>query len=345
MPTIRVAIAGATGYAGEELIRLLLHHPHVQLSYLAASAKWERPVPAADVFPRVAGRLSLPIEALDPARLAQSDLVFLALPHGSAMNLAPKLLEAGRRVVDLSGDFRLKDPSLYTTWYEAPHAAPSWLSSADVAYGLSEFYGPQVAKARLVANPGCYATSILLGCLPALEAGLINEGTIIVDAKSGLTGAGRKADDALLFSEMSENLRAYKVNAHQHAPEILQEIQRLTGRRARMFFVPQVVPARRGMVSMIYASTSATTEQVAAVYRQRYSPERTPCVRVRASGFPQMKDVVGTNLCDIGLLVDPALRQLLIVSALDNLTKGAAGQAIQNMNLMYGWPETTGLTG
>ena len=224
MSTIRVAIAGATGYAGEELIRLLLKHPHVQLTYLAASAKWERPTPASEVYPRFARQLDLPIESLDPSRLNQAcEAVFLALPHGTAMEVAPPLLKTGTRIIDLSGDFRLKDPSLYPRWYQFQHAHPELLNANGLAYGLTEFHQEEIRRATLVANPGCYATSILLGVLPLFQAKLVEEGRFIVDAKSGLSGAGRKADQTLLFTEMTENLRAYKVNDHQHMPEVLQD--------------------------------------------------------------------------------------------------------------------------
>jgi len=344
MPTIRVAIAGATGYAGQELIRLLLQHPAVRLTYLAASAKWERPTPASVVFPRFANRLSLPIEALDPARLsAESDVVFLALPHGTSMGIVPTLLQAGKRVVDLSGDFRLKEASDYPSWYQFSHAHPELLDGAGVVYGLTEFHRDELPKARLVANPGCYATSILLGCLPLFQAGVVEEASMIVDAKSGLSGAGRKADESLLFTEMTENLRAYKVNRHQHMPEVLQEITRLTGHTVRMVFVPQVIPVTRGLMSTIYLRTATPFDRICEIYRQAYPGNRAPFVRLRPGELPQLKDVVDTNYCDVGVMDAGDLRCLIVASALDNLTKGAAGQAIQNFNLMCGLPETMGL--
>ncbi len=345
MSTRRVAIAGATGYTGEELIRLLLAHPEVQVTYLAASAKWERPVPVSEVYPRFA-RLGLAVEALDPSRLAASaDLIFLALPHGTAMSLVPDLLKAGRRVIDLSGDFRLEDAALYPQWYTFSHAQPALLKDPRLAYGLTEYHQDQIAKAQLVSNPGCYATSVLLAILPLLQAGLVPEDRFIVDAKSGLSGAGRKADTDLLFTEMAENLRAYRVNEHQHMPEVLQEIRRLTGRSGRMTFVPQVLPITRGLVSTLYVRTTATADAVGQAYARAYDRGRTPFVHVRAGSLPEVRPVVGTNDCAIGFVASPALESLVVASALDNLTKGAAGQAVQNMNVMYGWPETTGLLG
>lgn len=344
MSKLRVAIAGATGYTGEELIRLLLKHPHVQLAYLAASAKWEHSTPLSEVYPRFTRQIDLPIEALNFERLHQScDVAFLALPHGSAMSLAPKLIDRGKRVIDLSGDFRLNDPELYPRWYNFTHAHPEWLNADGLAYGLTEFHREKIRKAQLVANPGCYATSILLGCLPLFKRGIVGQDRFFVDAKSGLSGAGRKADQALLFTEMSENLRAYKVNAHQHMPEILQEISRIANRTARMSFVPQVIPASRGLISMIYVDRKVSFKEIGDIYRATYDHSRTPFVRVHPEGLPQFRDVVETNFCDIGLADAPDLESLVIASALDNLVKGAAGQAVQNLNVMMDWPETTGL--
>ena len=344
MSILRVAIVGATGYTGEELIRLLLHHPHVQLTYLAASAKWERPVSVSQVYHRFARQLDLPVESLDPQRLIRScDAAFLALPHGAAMTLAPALLQANKRVVDLSGDFRLADPALYPKWYQFPHTQPALLQDRGVVYGLTEYHRDEIRQARLVANPGCYATSILLAALPLFQGRLVEDGRLLVDAKSGVSGAGRKADQALLFAEMTENLRAYKVNGHQHMPEVLQELQRIAGDSPRMGFTPQVIPVTRGLIAMVYVKTAAREEQLRAAYAQRYPASTTPFVRVRPGTLPQLRDVAGTNYCDIGFVHDPELGYATIGSALDNLTKGAAGQAIQNLNVMYGFPETAGL--
>ena len=340
----RVAIAGATGYAGEELIRLLLAHLHVQLTHLAASAKWERPVAVCDVFPRFARQCDLPIESLDLQRLASScDIAFLSLPHGLAMDLAPALLQAGKPVIDLSGDFRLKDSALFTQWYGKPHTHPELLSEA--VYGISELAPQAIAKARLIANPGCYATSVILACAPLLKAGLVERDWMIVDAKSGLTGAGRKAESDLLFAEMNENLWAYKVNCHQHVPEIEQALRPFAGNQPVSFcFVPHIVPLNRGILSSIYLRLTkpATWEQVDAVYRDFY--RQAPFVRIRPRDqWPRVRDVEGTNYCDLAFTVDAAKQGIVISAAIDNLLKGAAGQAVQNLNLMCGWPETTGL--
>ncbi len=341
MSTIRVAIAGATGYSGEELIRLLLQHPQVQLTYLAASAKWERPTAVSVVYPRFARQLDLPIESLDRARLLKAaDMIFLALPHGTAIEIVPELLDAGKRVIDLSGDFRLRDPALYPKWYKFSHPHPEFLILDDLAYGLTEFYQDAIKKARLVANPGCYATSILLGCLPLFQANLVEDGDFLIDAKSGFSGAGRKPE---LAAEMAENLRPYKVNEHPHMPEVVQTLSQLTGHRPTLGFVPQVLPVVRGLISMLYIKTKADAGAIRKAYQTAYPRARTPFVRVRAGSFPQLRDVVETNYCDIGWIYNPSLGHLMVASALDNLTKGAAGQAVQNFNVMCGFPETTAL--
>lgn len=345
MPKLRVAIAGATGYAGEELIRILRQHPHVQLSLLAASAKWDRPVPAAEVFPRFAGQVDLPVEALDPSRLASScDLAFLALPHGVSMDLVPGLLKAGRRVIDLGGDFRLKDAANFERWYAKPHTHPELLPQA--VYGLTELNRDAIRSAKLVANPGCYATSVILAAAPLLQAGLVQAEGIIVDAKSGLTGAGRKAEASLMFPEVNENAWAYKVNQHQHMPEISQALAPFaTAGAPAVAFVPQIVPLNRGILSTAYfrLAKACAWEDVDRTYRAFY--KGAPFVRVRPQrSWPKVQEVAGTNFCDLGFTVDAEQRLLIVSAAIDNLTKGAAGQAVQNMNLMAGVPETAGLS-
>ncbi len=345
MPLLRVAIAGATGYAGEELIRVLLQHPSIQLTYLAASAKWDKPVPLARVFPRFAGRLDVPLESLNPQRLAAScDLAFLALPHGASMDVVPALLNAGRRVIDLGGDFRLKDAATYAQWYGTPHTQSELLPQA--VYGLPELSREAIARALLIANPGCYATAVILALAPALQSGLVMQEWICVDAKSGLTGAGRKAELSLAFGEMNENLWAYKVNRHPHMPEIEQALQpyAAAGKSLGLNFVPHVVPLNRGLLStiMLHLIKPATWESVAALYGDFY--RAAPFVRIRPKEeWPRVRDVQGTNYCDIAFSVDEQKQTLVVVSAIDNLGKGAAGQAVQNMNVMCGYPETAGL--
>ena len=344
MSKLRIAIAGATGYAGEELIRILQHHPFVELTQLAASAKWDRPVPLAEVFPRFAHPLDLAIESYDPQTFAQkSDIAFLVLPHGLSMDLVPILLKAGLRVIDLGGDFRLKDPSLFNQWYGRVHGHPEFL--AEAVYGLSELNRESIAQARLVANPGCYATSVILAVAPLLRAGMVEPTGMIVDAKSGLTGAGRKAETSLMFAEMNENLWAYKVNHHQHQPEIQQALRPFTtAQKISLCFVPHVVPLNRGIFSTIYLrlARSCRWEDIDSVYRDFYRD--TPFVRMRpAQSWPKVSDVAGTNFCDLAFTVDTDQRLVVVGAVIDNLTKGAAGQAVQNLNLMAGWSETMGL--
>ncbi|MBI4003756.1 MAG: N-acetyl-gamma-glutamyl-phosphate reductase, partial [Candidatus Omnitrophica bacterium] len=336
--------AGATGYAGEELIRILQQHPSVQLTTLAASAKWDRPVPLAQVFPRFAGQCDLPVEALDPVRLTQScDVAFLALPHGVSMDLAPPLLSAGRKVIDLAGDFRLRDAAAFQHWYGKAHTHPDLLAQA--VYGIPELFADRIRAAVLVANPGCYATSVILALAPLLQAALIEPGHIIVDAKSGWTGAGRQTVEQWESTDTLGDLWPYKVNGHQHMPEMEQALAAFACNGApSLTFVPHVVPMERGIMSTLYLRLTGTSdwERVDRLYRERYRD--AAFVRIRPNNqWPQVRDVAGTNYCDIAFGVDPAKRLLIVIAAIDNLLKGAAGQAVQNLNLMCGWPETTGL--
>jgi len=344
MSKLRVAIAGATGYAGEELIRILQQHPSVQLTCLAASAKWDRPVPLAQVFPRFAGQCDLPVESLDPVRLVEScDVAFLALPHGVSMDLAPTLLSAGRKVIDLAGDFRLRDASAFQRWYGKPHTHPELLGEA--VYGISELFPKAIRAARLVANPGCYATSVMLTAAPLLQAGLIEPGSIIVDAKSGWSGAGRQIVEGWERDGRLGDLWPYKVAGHQHVPEVEQSLAAFAcNGHPSITFVPHVVPMERGILSTLYLRLTAAADwpQIDRVFREGY--RQAPFVRIRPQDqWPQVRDVVGTNYCDIAFRVEPTKPLLIAVAAIDNLLKGAAGQAVQNLNLMCGWPETTGL--
>ena len=340
---LRVAIAGATGYSGEELIAILLRHPQVRITALGSSGtKQEGPVPLARLYPRFAGRLDLACDKLDVDQLVQAcDAAFLALPHGMAMEWTPRLLKAGKLVIDLSGDFRLRDASLYPRWYQREHTQTNLLAQA--VYGLPELHRDQIRTAALIANPGCYPTSVILACWPLVKAGWVEGQRIIVDAKSGITGAGRQPSTPLLFGEANENLRAYKVHAHQHVPEMAQELS-ANGQAVSLTFVPHVVPLNRGILSTIYIRLAAdkTPEQVAALFLDAYG--REPFVRLRAHGeLPQITDVARTDYCDIGFALDASSRMLVVVSAIDNLTKGAAGQAVQNLNIRQGWDETLGL--
>ncbi|MBI4365335.1 MAG: N-acetyl-gamma-glutamyl-phosphate reductase [Deltaproteobacteria bacterium] len=339
---LHVAIAGVTGYGGEELLRLLLAHPRVQITYVAASSRFARRVPIAELYPDLPPSApQLACEVFDSARAVQeSELCFLAFPHGEAMQLAPQLLDGGLKVIDLSGDFRLADPAAYAHWYHRPHAAPDLLAQA--VYGLPEFFRDRVHGARLVANPGCYATSVLAALLPLLLRHRI-EGRIIIDAKSGFSGAGREAAERF-WREEGANLRPYKPLAeHQHLAEIRHTIATVTRYPTSLCFTPHIVPAERGLLSAIYLPLGGTLTAAAIdeAYAARYAGE--PCIRWRGRGvLPGFRDVVRTNRCELALHV--AEGTALVFSALDNLRKGAASQAIQNMNLMCGWDEMTGLT-
>jgi N-acetyl-gamma-glutamyl-phosphate reductase len=335
---VRVSVLGASGYTGGELVRLLSAHPQVQVVHLTASQHQGRAMGA--VFPNLRGVVD---QALEPAEVAQvgrdSDLVFLALPHGLALQVVPDLLAAGARVVDLGADFRLKDPAAYARWYKQEHTAPGLLDEA--VYGLTELYRPRVRTARLVANPGCYPTAALLALAPLVQAGVV-EGPVVVDAKSGVSGAGRSPSAATHFGEVNENTKPYHVGVHRHQPEIEQALAEV-GSALQVLFVPHLVPMTRGILATCYAPLARPLAAEAALdlYREAYAGE--PFVRVLEDDLPQTKATYGSNFCDVAVRVDAERGLVVAVAALDNLVKGAAGQAVQNMNVMFGLPETTGL--
>lgn len=339
-----VGVIGITGYSGQELLRILLGHPTVSMGYLGARSL-ESPRPLGDLLPAFRGLSSLEVRPLNLARAADScELLFLCLPHGVAMELVPKALKkrAGIRIIDLSGDFRLRSAGTYRQAYHLRHKSPALLQRA--VYGLSEWERQAIASAQVVANPGCYATAALLGTAPLAEAGLLKSQGLIVDAKSGVTGAGRSFKEELLFTEVNEDLRAYRVNAHQQMPEMEQGLASVSGRAVRMTFVPHLVPLNRGIYATIYAplARGLSEKGLRALYEERYETE--PFIRILPEGtWPQVKSVAGTNFCDIGLRLDRRGNQAILLAAIDNLGKGAAGQAVQNMNLLCGIPETAGL--
>ena len=337
---LNVGIYGASGYTGQELLRILMRHPCARVA--AITSRKFKGQPISDIFPNFEKLTDLKYIDASPQEVAKlSDCVFLALPHGEAMAAAPLFLQAGKKVVDLSADFRLRDVALFEQWY-GKHGAPGLLPSA--VYGLPELYREEVGKASLVANPGCYPTSAILGLAPALRERIIDPDSIIVDSKSGVSGAGREAVIGSLFCEVDEGFKAYKVSQHRHAPEIEQELSRLAGRDVIISFTPHLLPLNRGILSTIYATLGrdVTTASVLELYREFYRGEKF--VRVyREGAFPNVSSVRGTNFCDIGLSVEKRTKRLIVITAIDNLVKGASGQAVQNMNIMFGLEEDAGL--
>ena len=337
---IRVGIVGASGYTGAELVRLLVNHPEVEIT-LATSRQYAGK-PLSQVFPHLAGRCSLICQDLPVEQYAaMADLFFTAVPHQTAMALVPKLLAAGKKVVDLSADFRIHDAAVYEKWYQ-PHTAPELLANA--VYGLPERHRAAIKGAQLVANPGCYPTSVILGLAPLLKAGLIDSDTLVVDSKSGTSGAGRGAAVGTLYCEVTDGFRAYKVAEHRHTPEIEQELSKLAGKPVVVSFTPHLVPMSRGILSTIYAKATKALSQAEldGLYQEHYKSE--PFVRVLPSGsLPATQYVRGSNYCDLAARFDKRTGRVVVLSAIDNLVKGAAGQAVQNMNLICGLPEGQGL--
>jgi len=336
---IRVAVVGATGYAGAELLRYLARHPRVRLT--AATSERSAGKALVDVHPFFRGKVDLPLAAFDPARVAgEAEVAFTALPHGASAAGVAALVERGVTVIDISADFRLRDPEEYARWY-GPHAAPALLPEA--VYGLTEYARADLPGARLIANPGCYPTGALLGLLPLVAADVIERHGIVIDAKSGVTGAGRTVATEYLFAEVDDNLRAYKIGNHRHTPEIDGRVRALTGGDHSLTFVPHLLPIRRGLLSTIYARLRPGVDAaaVASAFRARYDGERF--VVLTGERPPEIREVVGTNDCAIGWGVDARTGVLVTVTVIDNLGKGAAGQAVQNFNVVHGLPETTGL--
>lgn len=335
---IKAGVVGATGYAGEEVIKILIRHKDVKITELSAIIDKEEPI--SSLLPIFKGKLDVICKKPDPVNMAKNiDLVFLGLPHKVSMEIAPAFLKAGKLVVDLSADYRL-DPKVYEKWYGIAHKDTANLAQA--VYGLPELYSDEVKKARLLANPGCYPTSVILGIAPALAAKAVDRSHIIADSKSGATGAGRKADLGLIFCEVNENLKAYKVNDHQHKPEINRILSRVSGEEIDIVFTPHLIPMNRGILSTIYLNLKKPLDTAAVVDIYKAFYKGKPFVRVYDAGkLPQTRDVVGTNFCDIGIKATGST--LVVVSCIDNLVKGAAGQAVQNMNLMCGFSETEGL--
>lgn len=334
---ITVGIVGGTGYTGVELLRLLALHPEVRLQ--AITSRTEAGQAVDTLFPSLRGHVDLAFSLPEEAALDRCDLVFFATPNGVAMTQAPALVAAGVRVIDLAADFRIQDTALWEKWYGMKHACPDLVAQA--VYGLPEVNRTAIREARLVANPGCYPTAVQLGFLPLLEAGVVDTTHLIADAKSGVSGAGRKAETHTLFAEASDNFKAYGVGGHRHHPEIRQGLQTAASSAVGLTFVPHLVPMIRGIHATLYARLRADTD-VQALFEARYADE--PFVDVLPPGsHPDTRSVRASNLCRIALHQPQGADTLVVLSVIDNLVKGAAGQAVQNMNLMFGFPETLGL--
>ncbi|MCO5762656.1 MAG: N-acetyl-gamma-glutamyl-phosphate reductase [Gammaproteobacteria bacterium] len=335
---IRVGIVGGTGYTGAELLRLLARHPLVSLTTITSRA--EAGLAVADIFSHLRGRVDIAFTEPDIGRLGDCDLVFFATPNGTAMKMAPELLKRGVKLIDLAADFRLKDPREWERWYQEPHASPELL--AEAVYGLPEVHREAIRGARLVANPGCYPTAVTLGFLPLLEQDLIEPDWLIADAKSGVSGAGRKASIGMLMAEVGESFKAYGVTGHRHQPEILQNLTQATGHALSLTFVPHLLPMIRGIEATLYARLRKSDCDLQSIYQARYSGE--PYVDVMPAGAcPDTRSVRGSNTCRIAVTEPLGQGVAVVQSVIDNLVKGAAGQAVQNMNLMFGFEETMAL--
>jgi N-acetyl-gamma-glutamyl-phosphate reductase len=336
---IKVGIVGGTGYTGVELLRLLAQHPETDVR--AITSRKDAGTAVADMFPSLRGRYGLTFVEPADAHLDSCDVVFFATPHGVAMGEARELVTAGVRIIDLAADFRLKDPSVFAQWYGVPHTCPDLL--AESVYGLPEVNRAAIKGARIVGNPGCYPTAVQLGFLPLLEAGIVDAAHLVADCKSGVSGAGRKAEMSLLFAEASDNFRAYAVTGHRHHPEIVQGLRAAAGSPVSLVFTPHLVPMIRGICATLYARLTDTRADLQALFEQRYEGE--PFVDVMPPGsMPDTRSVRASNACRIAVHRPQGGDMALVLVVEDNLVKGAAGQAIQNMNLMFGLPETTGLT-
>lgn len=336
---MKVSVIGATGYTGVELVKILLKHPQVKIDMITSQSFANKKI--SEVYPWLT--TDLVCQELNIDKVASSSsFIFTALPHQTSMKIVEEFYLKKKKIVDLSADFRLADPLIYEKWYRVPHQKKELLKKA--VYGLPELYRDQISKAHLVANPGCYPTSGILALAPLLDNDLIKENSIIIDAKTGVTGAGRRLSLATHFPEVNENIRAYQVQGHRHAPEMEQELSKLAKKKIAITFVPHLVPLNRGILSSCYAALKhlISTEDVLKLYEKFYKGE--PFVEILPGGeFPQTKEVVNSNRCRIGIAVNKKTGRVITISAIDNLGKGAAGQAVQNMNIMCGFKETMGL--
>ncbi|MFZ6649070.1 N-acetyl-gamma-glutamyl-phosphate reductase [Undibacterium sp. TJN25] len=337
---IKVGIVGGTGYTGVELLRILATHPEVQIT--AITSRKEDGLPVADMYPSLRGRVNIAFSSPDKARLTECDVVFFATPHGVAMAQAPELLAAGVKVIDLAADFRLQDVRQFEKWYGMPHSCTNLLEEA--VYGLPELNRDAIKKARVVGNPGCYPTTMQLGFYPLLKAGVIDAGSLIADCKSGVSGAGRKAELGLLFSETSDTFKAYGVSGHRHTPETVEQLQRMTADKVGLLFTPHLVPMIRGMHSTLYGrlARDISNEELQALFVDAYKDETFVDVMPFGS-HPETRSTRASNMLRLALHRPDNGNTVVVLVVQDNLVKGASGQAVQCMNLMFGLEETTGL--
>jgi N-acetyl-gamma-glutamyl-phosphate reductase len=334
---LKVGIVGGTGYTGVELLRLLAGHPQVQLHAITSRA--DAGIPVSQMFPSLRGYVTLSFTHPDAAHLDQCDVVFFATPNGIAMQQTRALLDAGVRVIDLAADFRIQDIAVWEKWYGMTHVCPDLV--AEAVYGLPEVNRDKIKQARLVANPGCYPTAVQLGFIPLLEAGLVEADSLIADAKSGVSGAGRKAEVSPLFAEASDNFKAYGVAGHRHLPEIKQGLSSVLGKPVGLTFVPHLTPLIRGIHATLYGRLKKEAD-LQALFEQRYADEAFVDV-LPAGSLPETRTVRGSNLCRIAVHRPQGGDTVVVLSVIDNLVKGAAGQAVQNMNIMFGLSEFAGL--
>lgn len=339
---IRAGVLGATGYAGIETVRLLLRHSDVTLTRVVSHSNVGAVI--SDLYPNLKGICDMEFTGLDIDDIAKNcDVVFTALPHGASKEVIPSLYNSGLKVIDLSGDFRYDDPKVYEEWYGQPHSDPELLEKA--VYGLCELHRDKIKDASLIGNPGCYTTCSITGLYPLIASGFADNHSIIIDAKSGVTGAGRGTALPNMFCECTETMKAYKIATHRHTSEIEQELSKAAGENVMLSFTPHLAPMKRGILATCYVNLKEkkSTEELVAIYKEFYKDE--PFITVYDAGkLPEVKDVAGSNRVGIGLVVDERLQRAVIVSCIDNLVKGAAGQAIQNMNIMFGLPENAGLS-
>ncbi len=336
---IKAGIVGGTGYTGVELLRLLVAHPEVELSVITSRSEAGQAV--SSLYPNLRGHVDIPFTEPDAETLGQCDIVFFATPNGTAMKMVPELLDFGVKVVDLAADFRLKDTALWQQWYGMEHACPEVL--AEAVYGLPEINREAIKSARIIANPGCYPTAVSLGFIPLIENGLVDDQHLVADAKSGVSGAGRGANVANLLCEVTESVKPYGVDGHRHLPEIRQVLGGVAGHEVGLTFVPHLMPMIRGIEASLYAVLKADSEELHRLYNERYANE--PFVDVLPEGtMPETRSVKGSNMCRISVFRPQKGDTVVVSSVIDNLVKGAAGQAVHNMNLMFGLEETMGIS-